>query len=59
MKKSINVEELLRVKFEEIIANEKLDHLSPENTEAIIRAMRQANKIGYTNGYKSGVKVAK
>lgn len=50
--KTIDVESLLKAKFEELLTEEQLDRLPKEEYEAVMRCMRQANKIGYTNGYK-------
>lgn len=50
----VDVEALLRDKFEELMKEEKLHDLEKEDREAIIRCMKVANKIGYTNGFKKG-----
>lgn len=58
-KKAIDVESLLKAKFEELMEDEQLDKLPKEDQEAVMRVLRVANKIGYTNGYKKGSMDAK
>lgn len=55
-RQEVNVEELLDQRFEEFMAAEGLDKEPPTTRAAIKKAMRSANKLGYTNGYKKGCK---
>ena len=52
-KKAIDIEGLLLQKFDELLRAEGVE-LSPDQKEGVIKAMRVANKIGYTNGFKKG-----
>ena len=50
------VDQFLTRTFDSLLEKEGVGDLPARQYEGVIRAMRMANKIGYTNGFKKAAK---